>query len=136
MVTGDTVTSIALNPDWDFHRYNEKEFFGKDWLLSNSAIGFGVMADNNGIHWFVGFSSRRVDLVFWSETAEVADNVYIYLRSINIKQGIVGHSGEELRRYVDLQSSTFGKEVLTHRSKIYDNGGSQIYYRGEIEYHE
>ena len=34
-VTGDKVTSMALNPDLDTPRYNEQEISGKEWLLSN-----------------------------------------------------------------------------------------------------
>lgn len=126
-VTGDTVTSIALNPELDNPRYNEQEIFGKEWLLSNIATGARVATDYYGIKWLVEPPFLRNLTVFYGETEKLPDNIYVSLRSINVKQAIVKKSPEEMSKYVDLPGSAFGTEVLAHRSLIYSNGGAQIY---------
>jgi uncharacterized membrane protein len=129
-VTGDTVTSIALNPDLDWSRYNKQEVSGKEWLLSNMTAGSGITADYFGGKWLVEPLFKRAH-DFYGNTEEVLDDTYIYLRTLNIQQEKIMQSMEERRRYVDLPSSTFGKEVLAHQNKIYDNGGAQVYYSGK-----
>ncbi|MCL0050597.1 DUF2206 domain-containing protein [Dehalococcoidia bacterium] len=126
-VSGDVPTSIALNAEMDFPRFNEHELSGKRWLLLNKEEPTKVVADQYGWLLLLGHIPRHQLGTFWGETSDIADNTYIYLRSWNIKQGEVMQSWEERRNYIELQNSPFYEEVITHRNKIYDNGSAQVY---------
>jgi len=128
-VTGDKITSIALNPDWDTPRYNKQEISGKEWLLSNMEEESQVAVDYYGVTWLVEKPFFRKTIVIYGDTETIPDNTYIFLRSINVKEGMVKKSSIELPRYVDIRSSEFGEEVLNHRNRIYSNGGTQLYDR-------
>ncbi|MEN4069246.1 MAG: DUF2206 domain-containing protein [Methanobacterium sp.] len=125
-VSGDAPTSIALNAEMDFPRFNEQELFGKEWLSLNKEKHTTVFADEHGRLLLYGYLHRRVG-TFWSETTEIADNSYIYLRSWNIKQGEVMPSWEERHRRIELQNSPFYDNVLSYRNRIYDNGAARVY---------
>lgn len=129
VVTGDVVTSMALNPEMESPRFNEQEVSGEGWLLSGMSPGSRVCADAIGKLLFFDHVFWGEVAIFYGETSETPDNTYIYLRSLNVKQGEVWQSWKEEQRhkYIQLQSSPFGKEVLAHRNKIYDNGGAQVY---------
>ncbi|MCL0034681.1 DUF2206 domain-containing protein [Dehalococcoidia bacterium] len=127
-VSSDVPTSIALNAEMDFPRFNEHELSGKRWLLLNKEEPTKVVADQYGWLLLLGHIPRHQLGTFWGETSDIADNTYIYLRSWNIKQGEVMQSWEERRNYIELQNSPFYEEVLVHRDRIYDNGGAQVYH--------
>ena len=53
-VSGDLPSSIALNHEMDYPRFNEQELFGKRWLLLNKEEPTKVFAD----HWgWVGIAA-------------------------------------------------------------------------------
>ncbi len=124
-LTGGKVTSMALNPDLDNPRYNPMEISAKEWLLSNIAENHRVMADIYGTTWLVEPSLRLED--FWGDTETVSDYAYIYLRTINARQGLVVASREGPRTYINLPESEFGRKVLAHASRIYSSGDAQVY---------
>ncbi|MCL0090054.1 DUF2206 domain-containing protein, partial [Dehalococcoidia bacterium] len=126
-VTGDVPTSIALNAEMNFPRFNEQELASKEWLRSNMDTRSRVYADLFGRLLLYGHLWGQVG-TFWGETREIPDHAYIYLRGLNVKQGEVMQSLEEHRNHIQLQSSPFGEEVLAHRNRIYDNGGACVYY--------
>ena len=126
-VTGDVVMSMALNPEMDSPRFNGQEVSGTEWLLSNRATESVVCADAIGKLLLYEHVFWRKVVIFYGETVKIPDNTYVYLRSLNVKRGEVMQSWEERHKYIELQSSPFGKEVLAHRNKIYDNGGAQVY---------
>ncbi|MCL0070508.1 DUF2206 domain-containing protein [Dehalococcoidia bacterium] len=126
-VSGDVPTSIALNAEMDFPRFNEQELAGKEWLLLNREEPTKVFADQYGWALLLGHISRHQLGTLWGETAKIPDNTYIYLRSWNVKQGEVMPSWEERHRYIHLQNSPFYEEVLVHRNRIYDSGGARVY---------
>ena len=129
-VTGDTVTSIALNPDMDTPRYNRQEISGKAWLLTIMEGNRRVMADYYGVTWLVEPPFfQRLD-VFYGDTETAPDNAYIYLRTLNTVRGLLKASEEHPGQYINLADSNFGREVLAHRSRIYDDGGAQVYDAG------
>ncbi|MCL0056312.1 DUF2206 domain-containing protein [Dehalococcoidia bacterium] len=126
-VSGATPTSIALNAEMDWPRFNEQELSGKRWLLANKEDATKVFADQLGWLLLLGHIPRPQLGTFWGETSEIPANTYTYLRSWNVNQGEVMQSWEERGNYIELQNSPFYEEVITHRNKIYDNGGAQVY---------
>lgn len=126
-VSGDTPTSISLNAEKDYPRFNEREVSGKEWLSLNKEEATKVFADQFGWLLLREYIPRQQLGTFWGETLKTPDNTYIYLRSWNVKQGEVALSWEDHLKYIDLRRSPFGEEVLAHRNKIYDNGGAQVY---------
>ncbi len=127
-VTGDRITSIALNPELDYPRYNEQEIAAKEWLLSNTTVESKIYADWYGTTWLVGTPLRKGASAFFSDTKMIPDSAYIYLRSINVQKRLIVYSRGQMRQYVDLPGSAFGQEVLAYRSKVYDNSGAQVYH--------
>jgi uncharacterized membrane protein len=125
-VTGDRVTSMPLNPGLDSPRYNRMEVAGKAWLLADMADNHRVMADIYGTTWLIEPAFGRV-ADFWGETAAAPDFTYIYLRTINARQGLVVASEAGPPGYVSLPESVFGREVLARSSRIYDSGGAQVF---------
>ena len=119
---------MALNPEIDSPRFNKQEVSGVKWLLSSRATESVVCADNIGKLVLYGHLFFGEVGIFYGETSEIPDNTYIYLRSLNAKQEEVKQSRKEYDKYIELQSSPFGKEVLAYRNKIYDNGGAQVYH--------
>ncbi|MBA7612771.1 hypothetical protein ES703_20011 [subsurface metagenome] len=126
-VSGDVPTSIALNAEMDYPCFNEQELSGKEWLLLNKEKTTKVFADQYGWLLLLGHIPRQQLGTFWGETTEIPDNAYIYLRSLNIKQGEIMQSREERRNYMELENSPFYEGVLAHRDRIYDNGSAQVY---------
>ncbi len=128
-VTNATPISYALNSEMDYRRFNKQELSGKTWLLLNKKESAKVCADYNGTRLFLGHIPDQTG-VFYGGTAEVPNNTYIYLRSWNVKNRKVDQPQEfRVHEYVSLQDSSFGKKVLVYRSKIYDNSGTQVYYK-------
>jgi uncharacterized membrane protein len=126
-VSGGVPSSIALNHEMDYPRFNEQELSGKRWLLLNKEKLTKVFADEHGRLLLYGYIFHHQVGTFWGETAEIPDNTYIYLRSWNIKQGEVMPSWEEHHKRIELQNSPFYEGVLVHRNRIYDNGGARVY---------
>jgi uncharacterized membrane protein len=125
--TGDPVTSIALNPGLDYPRYSPQEVAAKGWLSAEMAGNYEIGVDWYGISWLVepGFEHRTG--VFWGDTEALPDDMYLFLRPINVKDGLVRKSPDELNTFVDLPVSKFGTEVLPRRSLVYSSGDTEIY---------
>jgi uncharacterized membrane protein len=127
-VSGDKVTSIALNQDLDTPRYNRMEISARNWLDIDMADHHPVYADEYGRAWLVDPRYRAG--IFWGDTDALPDGAYIFLRTINVRRGLVAAANEGQRSYVSLKDSAFGREVLSRSSRIYDNGGACFYDTG------
>jgi len=126
-VTGDVSTSIALDPDMAYPRFNEQEVAGKTWLSSNTGTSEQIYCAGDLIVFLLNGDFHWGYREFFGETTQIPDDVCIYLDSLNVKRGEIKKSPEEPTEYIKLQSSSFSEEVLAHRNKIYNNGGAQVY---------
>jgi hypothetical protein len=89
------------------------------------------MADNYGVTWLVDPAFSAV--TSWRDTANALNNACIFLRTINVRQGLVMASKDGTRTYVDIVDSVFGREVLPLRSRICDDGRAQVYDTHEAD---
>ena len=128
-VTKDHPSSISLNNSIGGLRNNVQEVSGVKWLSEVKINKSCVYGDKVGwllLNGVIGFdSARQCD----GDTKIISVNSYIYLRSLNVKgEKIAITEKKYIKSYITLQNSTFFKEVLIHRNKIYTNGGAQVYH--------
>ncbi len=139
-VTGDVPNSISLSNSIDSVRFDRQEVTAAKWLVSNREhdskvytdwfghVAFSSYVDTWGYVNIIGGRGYQVPGQKDSEelTIEVPAEAYIYLRRINISQGKVLLAPQvrlaELA-YYDLP----GTHLLQGRSKIYSNGGAEVY---------
>ncbi|MFC1998985.1 DUF2206 domain-containing protein [Chloroflexota bacterium] len=126
-VSGDVSSSIALDPEKDYARYNEQELFAEEWLVLNKEVDSKVSADEYSWLLLMGYIPIHQLEIIWSETTEIPENAYVFLRSNNVIHGTVFQSEEKRYSYVELRGSPFNEEVLSLQDRIYDNGSAQVY---------
>jgi uncharacterized membrane protein len=132
----DRPAAMSYNPNVDAARFNEKELTGATWLLSQVANRTVLSSDVTGglllqgkdpVLLYVGQDNQNKRLKsFFADTEELPQGSPIFLRSHVIETGQIldTYQGTE---YKSLNSSIFYRAVLSKTSKVYDNGGSQIY---------
>lgn len=115
--------AFAMDNSIDFPLFNEREMFGVRWLLT-SRVNYPIYADG----WRVGliYQFALGDGRSLSENARLTSpDSYIFLGTWNIMKSeilIIGFFGvNPVYNYTNL------KDYISNRSKVYDNGGAQIW---------
>lgn len=130
-IANDGPTSISLSSIENSLQFNEQEVTGAKWLsaVRNEKL---VCADQPGwllLSGIIGLGNYRIN----ADTKRISSDIYIYLRSKNIRDGkIAVMDGKIIQYYVNLHDSRFYKEVIVERNKIYDNPDVQIYVARNI----
>ena len=131
-IAKDNPTSISLNNSVNHPKFNQKEVLGAEWA-KEFAVESTIYADDFGGLLLCEFFSpmeRRIK-IFKGDTEKLQENSYIYFRSVNVNdemiedRWIMGHP--KLFAY-SLSNTMFYKKVIVSANKIYDNGGSVIYW--------
>ena len=121
-VAKDNPTSISLSVK-DYPVFNEQEVIGAKWI--NNVKDGMIYGDN--------FRSLLPNSLEWGTVKPISDdlnnlklNSYIYLGTFNIREEkiLISHQKgvNKIKEYI---SST---NITSHRNKIYDNNGSEVYY--------
>ena len=121
-VAKDSPTSISLSAI-DYPVFNEQEVISAKWL-NNVKVGM-IYADY--FRWLLPNSLE------WGTVATISDDInkmklnsYIYLGTFNIweEKVLISHKKglNRIREYINSTNMT------SHRNKIYDNNGSDVYY--------
>ena len=129
-ITNDGPTSISLSNIEDSLQFNEQEVTGAKWLstVRNEELVCGDQPSWLLLSGTVGFS-KRIN----ANTANVPQDMYIYLRSKNVRDEKIAVMDERsVQYYVNIQDSLFYKQVIIYRNKIYDNADAQIYEGNNI----
>jgi len=123
----DNPTSIALS-NVDYPRFSEKEVVGASWLHNTRTKG-GIYADSYRWLLLIGFEGYPYD---WLEHYNVQSptGLYVFLGGFNIRNNVVLEVYEigpriSLVEYVEVT------DIIRDMSKIYDNGGANVYLRVE-----
>ena len=121
--------SLSLNSSIDVPTANQKELQGQLWLLKYGT-NKPIYADYAGKWSLYKFFPEEQVQVFLSETGKLPENVYIYLRSLNVK-GIMMED-KWIRRHheyihISIDETIFHREVLAYANIIYNNGACKIY---------
>jgi uncharacterized membrane protein len=120
-VAKDSPTSISLSAI-DYPVFNEQEVFCAKWL-NNVKAG---MIYGDKFRWLLPNSLE------WGTVTSISDdynnmklNSYIYLGTFNIREEkiLISHR-QGVNKIMEYISST---NILSHRNKIYDNKGSEVY---------
>jgi uncharacterized membrane protein len=132
-IANDNPTTASFNPNVDAAVFNQKEIAGATWLVSrvsntsilgSDATGVLLLYGKDPAVLFLGQDKR--DDTIAADTEGVPQGTYIFLRSHVIETGQIFASYQSTQ-YVNLTSSVFYSNVLSNTSKIYDDGGSQVY---------
>jgi uncharacterized membrane protein len=134
-VTGQQSTSFILNGNVDAPRFNEREVTAAQWLYevrgeTQEGILLPIYADAHRRVLFDSLDLEHPASEFPSSLYRTPSNAYIYLGTFNVDSGQVAQvrtttvlQGTVIS-YADLGKTTDG------RSKIFDDGGAAVYYRG------
>lgn len=126
LLMGEPVTSIALNPDLDYTRFNQKEILAKDWLYSYSDKQIPILGDYVSSQLIQELKGFQESYMIFGEMDWTPDSSYIYLRSLNVIQDKI-QSKMRITPYIDFHTSRLATVVLPPKNKIYTNGGSEVY---------
>lgn len=120
-VAKDGPTSISLSAI-DYPVFNEKEVTSAKWL-NNVKAGM-IYGDN--FRWLLPNSLDWRTVTTISDNLKIKLNSYIYLGTFNIREEkvLISHR-KGVNSITEYISST---NITSHRNKIYDNNGSEVYY--------
>ncbi len=123
-VAGDNCTAISLNKSADYPLFNQKEYFGAEWIC-NEKKNTSIYADD--YRWLLITNFEQKVQVFPFNVTNVPEDSYVYLGTLNIKKGEVLVSDIKPARLITRKYINSNK-IIDDRNKIYDNGGSRAYY--------
>lgn len=119
----EQTTSIALNPSYDFPKFNQKEVIAGNWL-SSTKYDYPIYADKNRASVLRSIMPV-IEIPYYFDL--VNDESYIFLGTYNVEN-------DQVLVYNMIGSNIITDEgyfsplnILKGRSKIYDNGGAKIY---------
>lgn len=123
VVVKDRTTSISLNSRYDSVRFNDREVFAANWWY-RTKVDQVVYADRYRSFLLGRFEWEQARPITM-DAGKIPENSYLYLGTINIieeKRVYINYLG--LSRVIEYTSLD---NLTQNRSKIYDNGGAQIY---------
>lgn len=124
-ISNEDSTSIALNANLDFPKFNEKELTSVEWLKIHRDSNIIIFADKYRISLLSSVFYRKEikKIPYFQEKIRV--DYYLYLGTYNVLKNqilisiIKTVTSEE--KYVDYEY------LVQNKTKIYDNGGSFIF---------
>jgi uncharacterized membrane protein len=131
-VTGDAPSNIALSTgspaeDRDTYLFNQQEVAGREWLWTLGDHNLKVFSDKFGRMFLYGEFGPERALDYTEPNVRIVERSYIFLRSINTKEGLVMKAPFAPGEYIPLKESSLYNRVLVERSAIYSNGSATIY---------
>jgi uncharacterized membrane protein len=126
-VAGASPSSMSLNSQMDFPRFNSKEVYAAKWITnaSNNSLIYGDVYGRLLLYEFDYWNVRY----FWGNTTELPKDALIYLRSLNVEGKIIQLPANDYNNYnyTDLTTSSFFSNVIIEKNRIFDDGGATIY---------
>lgn len=117
-------TSIALNPSYDFPKFNQKEVTAGNWL-SLTKFDYPVYADKNRASVLRSIIFPVLEIPYYFDL--VYDQTYIFLGDWNVERNEVLVYNMQGSNIITDEEYVSPLNILQGRSKIYDNGGAEIY---------
>jgi len=129
-------TSMVLNRDGIMHDtlyICDQDISGAKWLLKNNMGDLTIYSDEfGGIRLIEGLndklsetSVKKISVDFFQKTP--VNEGYIYLRYANIVNQKVYLGGSPTSKYILTKNLTDFNRLFIRKSKIYDNGGSEVW---------
>jgi uncharacterized membrane protein len=123
VVSPSVSKSVSLNASFDAPRFNDLEVAGAAWLGAERSNATPAYADGYRVTLLASFPGGGAP---FPANYSVPGGTYVYLGTLNVQQGkIVGlifNTGQGASAYSNASVVTSG------RSRLYDNGGAQVYY--------
>lgn len=120
-------TSISLNPSVDFPKFNDREVAAGNWLVRNDYKGT-VFADQYRTSVLRSMLPTVNELPGYSlETCSLCNRSKVFLGTWNVNKNQILVVHMEGANVVVKESYESTTDLIKDRSKIYDNGGSNIY---------
>ena len=129
-IANDNPQSIALSKDIAYPVFNRQEVVGGLWLANAEGIITVnktplFFADANYYQLFVHFGFQETRLVNYSNYSRAPGTFYVFLGTYNLNHGVVTVLITE-KAILSWVPMPFGP-MIQNRSKIYDNGGTNVY---------
>jgi len=118
-ITSDEPSGL-LNSSVDFPVVYAQQAAGAVWL-SKSADAQSIYADVYRSLFFSRYFGERPTRSLPDDPSVMREKSYVFLGNYNIKN-------HEALFFIDTEPRNPGS-ILTNRSRIFDNGGAEIYYR-------
>ncbi len=125
-------TSIALNPSYDFPKFDQEEVTAGNWLVNDYINNYTVYADQYRVSVLRSMIPSAVQIPYAYNTLICPhclnnEKSYVFMGTWNVEKNqilveqMIGSNVVTSELYVSTQ------EILSNRSRIYDNGGACIY---------
>ena len=125
-------TSIALNPSYDFPKFDQEEVTAGNWLVNDYNDNYTVYADQYRASVLASMIPSVVQIPYSYNNLiciHCLNNKksYVFMGTWNVEKNqilveqMIGANVVTSELYVSTQ------QILQNRSKIYDNGGAAIY---------
>ena len=124
VVSPSVSTAVPLTPTFDSPRFNDLEVAGAAWLSNEKNNSTPVYADDfrEPLLW----SIVGTNVSSFPGNYSLPPGAYAYLGSLNVQQGklatVTYTTGQGTSAHISASVVTSG------RSRLYDNGGAQVYY--------
>jgi len=118
-------TSIALNPSYDFPKFDQEEVTAGNWLVNDYNDNYTVYADQYRVSVLRSMIPSALQIPYSYNNNNKKS--YVFMGTWNVEKNqilveqMIGSNVVTSELYVSTQ------EILSNRSKIYDNGGASIY---------
>lgn len=121
--------SIAMDPDYDFPKFNQQEVRSSDWVKNNFGLE-GIYADKHRASVLRSFLPDCEEIPVYKDL--IQSDYYVFMGTMNIlKNGVYLYQMTGANVISEL-GYVNPEDILKKRPKIYDNGGSWI-YGGKVE---
>jgi len=140
-ITNETLPPYAIALDkscWDkWGVFTQREICGAEWIkkfsTSDKVSTLPTSIAKDGLILSIHYRHIKDFVYFDQNTASLPSNLCVYLSSKATEDGLIpsyNMSSPFEREFVKLNKTVFYSSVLQKASKVYDNGGSTVYYTG------
>ncbi len=111
----------------------EEDVFSARWLLDNGNHNHKVYSDSSvtseksSVLVSAGEVIPTKIVVLTNTTSEIIVNSYIYLRYLNMVEGLMSYRLSDVSHETGIYNTTEIYYLIESKNKIYSNGGSNIY---------
>jgi uncharacterized membrane protein len=113
-----------LNTTYDYPKINKAELTGEKWL-TDAKYDKLIYADGYRSWLLLRLNPEQNIILIPKNVSEISEQSYIYLGNFNIKNNsvLITSYNNDIAGYFD------SGDFLTTRSKIFDIGDAEVYYR-------
>lgn len=119
-------SSVSIQQSYDSPVFNNMELSGAEWINTYRNSGHMVYADVIRIYLLYGILSNVGQIPFYMDL--INKNSYVFFGSYNLKEKRIRVNQMEGANIVTNQGYSPLNVITSSYNKIYDNGGSNVYF--------